>query len=66
MKRVFIIPILAGIALSSSVLCAAEKTVDRKSVVQGKRVDLGGSRSIKKKKKINEVFHTTTHTQSRP
>ena len=27
MNRVFSIPILAGIALSSSVLCAAEKTV---------------------------------------
>ncbi len=32
-------------------LCAANTPEDRKSVVQGKSVDLGGRRIIKKKKK---------------
>src|SRR2546430_14978173 len=40
-------------ALSSGLLRAAEpdRTKDRKSGVEGKRVDLGGRRIIKKKKK---------------
>ena len=36
---------------SSDIKIEAEKWIDRKSVVQGKSVDLGGRRIIKKKKK---------------
>src|SRR3712207_5977724 len=35
--------------------------VDRKSVVEGKSVDLGGRRIIKKKKVLDTLQHTTSH-----
>ena len=38
-------------------------TTDRKSVVEGRRVDLGGRRINKKKKKNKQREHTQTNTK---
>ena len=40
---------------------AAPSKLDRKSVVQGKSVDLGGRRIIKKKKTNQSNSHSTLH-----
>src|SRR3712207_9344841 len=42
-------PFLVQDVLFNALLCQADRDLDRKSVVEGKSVDLGGRRIIKKK-----------------